>query len=526
MQTRVVGLALCVAITFGFSASADSRVGRQKLDWATSASGSDPAGVAGFGIATDRRGNSYVTGYFEGTVTFGAGELKETVLTSTSPEIHATDMVLAKYAPDGTLLWVTSAGGVASDTGHEVATDRHGNSYVTGKFDGMATFGAGEANETVLTGADTGDVFVAKYAPNGILLWATNSVGADDAVSANEGMGIATDPRGNSYLTGTLRGIATFGAGEANETVLNSAGGLAVFVAKYAPGGTLLWAASPGPAVGSEIATDRRGNAYVTGQFFGTVTFGAGETNETLLSGDPDGEIFIAKYASDGALLWAASAGGAGRDLGYGIATDRHGNSYVTGEFFRTATFGAGETNETLLSGDPDAGVFVAKYASDGTLLWAKSAIGASDDAGLSIATDRHGNGHVAGQFFGTVTFGAGEANETTLNSAGNRDVFVAKYTPDGTFLWATRAGGPELADGDAGFAIETDQHGDSYITGVFEDTATFGAGEANETVLSGAAFSLFVAKYGPSPVKRKHPKKLHFRGGPCCSSGLPAVFP
>jgi secreted PhoX family phosphatase len=169
-------------------------------------------------------------------------------------------------------------------------------------FSDTATFGAGEANETVLEG---GGVFVAKYARDGTLLWATS---ADNAI----GHGIATDPRGNSYVTGffTTPLTATFGAGEANETVLEGGG---VFVAKYAQDGTLLWATSAGGARGQGIATDPRGNSYVT--------------NETVLEhADRDrgfsSDEFVAKYARDGTLLWATSAGNARGDA---IATEPRG---------------------------------------------------------------------------------------------------------------------------------------------------------------------------------------------------------
>ena len=49
------------------------------------------------------------------------------------------------------------------------------------------------------------------------------------------------------------------------------------------------------------------------------------------------------------ALLWATQAGGTG-DEGLGIATTERGDSYVTGYFSGTATFGAGEPNETTLT--------------------------------------------------------------------------------------------------------------------------------------------------------------------------------
>ncbi|MCB0158575.1 MAG: DUF11 domain-containing protein, partial [Caldilineaceae bacterium] len=123
------------------------------------------------------------------------------------------------------------------------------------------------------------------------------------------------------------------------------------------------------------------------------------------------------------ALDWATQAGGTSRDLGYGIAVDGAGNSYVTGHFAGTATFEA--TTLTSTGGDD---VFVAKYDNAGTLVWVAQDGGTGFVIGRSIAVDSAGNSYVAGDFFGTATFGAGESNETTLTSAGADDIFIAKF--------------------------------------------------------------------------------------------------
>ena len=98
-------------------------------------------------------------------------------------------------------------------------------------------------------------------------------------------------------MTGSIGGSTTFGAGEGNETTLARPGG---FLAKYDGDGFLVWAIETGP-VGLGIALDADRNAYLTGSFSGTVTFGADEPNETTLAAAGI-DLFLARYDGDGAF--------------------------------------------------------------------------------------------------------------------------------------------------------------------------------------------------------------------------------
>src|SRR5262245_44936828 len=127
---------------------------------------------------------------FQGSANFGSGVLNQTTLVSAGP----TDMFVAKYDSNGMLLWAKRAGGISSDVGQGIAVDGSGNSYVTGIFQGSATFGSGELNQTTLVSAGPTDIFVAKYDSNGMLLWAKRDVGRGRC----RGRGIAVDGSGNS----------------------------------------------------------------------------------------------------------------------------------------------------------------------------------------------------------------------------------------------------------------------------------------------------------------------------------------
>ena len=68
----------------------------------------------------------------------------------------------------------------------------------------------------------------------------------------------------------------------------------------------------------------------------------------------------------------------------------------------------------------------------------AERAGGTNGDRGLGIARDVAGNSYVTGTFTGTATFGPGEANETTLTSAGSNDIVIAKHDAGGTLVGQT----------------------------------------------------------------------------------------
>ncbi|MDH3443029.1 MAG: SBBP repeat-containing protein, partial [Deltaproteobacteria bacterium] len=192
---------------------------------------------------------------------------------------------------------------------------------------------------------------------------------------------------------------------------------------------------------GFSLTADGLGDVYVTGLFNGSATFGLGEANQTTLNSAGGDDVFVAKLDFNGLLQWVTRAGGTGTDGGFGIAVDGLGNSYVTG-FFNgithpgTATFGLGEANETTLISAGDRDIFVAKYGSNGLLQWAKGAGagGPSTDQGMSLALDGAGGVYVSGYFgdnaaAASATFGLGEVNQTTLTSAGGTDIFLAKFS-------------------------------------------------------------------------------------------------
>ena len=467
-------------------AAASGTVDVADVSYAVRAGGA--AEDSGNSVATFADGSCVVTGYFEGTATFGPGEAAETTLTADGWH----DVFVARYNADGTLAWAKRAGSTDRDEGHGVAVFPDGSCVVTGDFGGTATFGPGEAGETILTADGIfPDVFVARYRADGTLEWARRAGGTN----WDTGHDVAAFPDGSCVVTGSFDYNATFGPGEAGETSLGASGSDDVFVARYGSDGTLAWARRAGgweSDRGYGIASFADGSCAVTGDFTGTATFGPGEAGETDLTADGGSDVFVARYDADGTLAWASSGGGTGNDRGNGVASFADGTCVVTGFFRDAAVFGPGEAAETNLTAEGSDDFFVARYGADGALAWARRAGGSGREMISDIAAFADGSCVLVGGFTRTATFGPDAPDE--LMAEGGMDALVARYGSDGTLAWARRAGG---SDSDFARDVAALADGSCVVTGAFVDSATFGPGDDGETNLTSEGESdIFVARY------------------------------
>lgn len=113
---------------------------------------------------------------------------------------------------------------------------------------------------------------------------------------------------------------------------------------------------------------------------------------------------------------------------------------------------------------------------------------GTENDLGIAIVTDTVGNIYITGSFYGNATFGS-----TTLTSAGNNDIYIAKFNSNGILQWINRAGGTSTDSSD-GMAVDAD--GNVYITGYFYSSCTFWSYNHISSVVSLGGTDIFIAKY------------------------------
>ncbi len=159
-------------------------------------------------------------------------------------------------------------------------------------------------------------------------------------------------------------------------------------------------------------------------------------------------------------FAWVAQYGDGAGDSGNAVTTDADGNVIMTGY---TASYQSDPERFTALWQNE---IITAKYTSDGQQVWVRRTAKNRLDscAGMAVATDANGNVYVAGYFTDTVNF-----HGVRLVSAGSSDAFLAKYTPDGQFLWVRRFGGRN-AETVRGMAV--DASGRIYVVGYFNGSS------------------------------------------------------
>jgi hypothetical protein len=180
---------------------------------------------------------------------------------------------------------------------------------------------------------------------------------------------------------------------------------------------------------GFAVATDSIGNVFETGCYSDTAKFGMDSifpNSHSLVN------VFLVKYDSSGNTLWAKGSwqNKTTQPMVYSVNADNKGNSYITGYYNHTISFGSDTLNYGL-----SFNAFYVKYDPSGNVLWAKTAIPASswcNISGHSGCPDNMGNSYLTGTLEDTATFGA-----FTLFSPGKPTLFLTKYDINGNVLWA-----------------------------------------------------------------------------------------
>ena len=332
------------------------------------------------------------------------------------------DGVLAKFAPNGNIIWGTYFGGLLTETFWAVYVDSFGDIVVAGNSSSdELTFNYPNIHQS--SNAGTNDGLLVKFSTAGLVKWATFYGGPNAELI----YGVCTDVVGNIYITGTSNsqsGISTPGAYKTSLTVVNTTDGV---MAKFNSLGALKYGTYFGDIGGEsiyDIEIDMESNLVLAGQTnsaTGIATIGAYDTSLGS-TGFYDG--FVLKMDTAGAVLWSTYYGGESTDQFYKLSTDAIGNIYALG-YTSSATEIASVGAFQAIKGGAVDGLLVV-FTKAGTRQVGTYFGGEATDYLRAIAIDKLGNFFLCG--YSISAFGIATTNGYDTTIAGSFDGFIVRY--------------------------------------------------------------------------------------------------
>jgi hypothetical protein len=396
------------------------------------------------------------------------------------------------YKAQLTYQWANSAGSAANpEYGQAIASDPSGNVYVTGAFTGIVDFDPSAGTSTLSSLSGSQDIFLAKYDVNGAFLWVKQIAGTN----TEKPFDLVADASG-AYLAGIFMGTVDFNpnAGINNITSLGGGSDGDGFFAKYDVNGNLTWVDRIG-STGNDrvigIAIDASQNVYVSGFIGANADMDPGAPVVTFaVAGTYN--AFFGKYSSTGAYTFAKQITG-GYSEGDDINIDASGNIYLTGSYATSNDFDpSGGTANLSTASLTQLDVFLAKYTSAGLYTYAKQIGGIGVDIGFQVVSDALGNVYLGGVFSSSCDFDPTAAT-STLTSAGQGDLFVAKYDVSGNLTWKNGTGG---TTNDYCYGLGLDASNNVYITGKVQGTNVDFDPSLSSALITASSSCMYIASY------------------------------
>ena len=423
---------------------------------------------------------------------------------------NAIEITLAPSCIEAFLQWASYFGGEKDESGRNIISDEKGNIYITGETSSQ-TFPIQEGGGYVDSSNTSVQAYISKFSNNGVLLWSTYFGGNARAL----GQDIALDQAGNLYLCGSVESedlplIQSPGAYYNN----SHGGGYDAFIAKFDPGGNLLWSTLYGADADDEaysINCDSKGNVFVVGSTLSDNLPLVNPGNGSYFQSKKKAKAgFILKFDAIGKMLWATYFDGDDDDLLESSCIDKNDNLIINGvtkssDFPVYSTGGAYFQSMKADTNSKYHDAFIAKFNNQGKLLWSTYFGGSHDDYSGNqprtnyIDTDSASNIFITGSTrstdFPVLNPGAGAYFQGTLQ--GSLDVFISKFSSGGTLLWSTFYGGTK---DDRGFALHVDRGGTLYVGGMANNGLPLvnPGGGAHVQNYQGTYFNAFLARFNP----------------------------
>jgi len=466
----------------------------QETDWAFKLGGTSYDKAVG--LATDDSGYVAVTGSFRGTIDLDPGADTFNVTSN-----GTDDIFLAKYDTSGNFIWGVAYGTSALyEGGQQVAMDSEGAVYMVGNYGGTIDFDPGSGTANMSPQSGTNAAFIVKYDKDGDYEWSVTTYGD----WKDESTEVVVDNAGNVIWFGEYGGTVDFDPSVSVANLTNSSG-RSFFMAKYTSSGAFIdvqeiGGTSTGLGGFTNANVDDDNNLYMVGYWSGTIDLNPSlSSTSNRTSSNWDG--FIIKLDSNWTYQWDYALNGAYTERIHGIDIDASGNIAITGFFRDTMDFDVKAGVSNVVSYTPQGSgddIFLAVYDSNMDLDWVHhfgyNASGSWSMSGRTVQYDADGDLLLGGTVEGNVDLDPG-AGSYNISAGGAMNMFIAKYTSTGDFVYAWEDGGNGF---ETVYELAIDPYGAIVSCGQFENTQNFEVGSGTLNISSNGARDGYLMRHVP----------------------------
>jgi hypothetical protein len=384
-------------------------------------------------IAVDVAGNVIMCGDFYTALKLG----------TTYPSAGFEDGFVAKFDPNGNLLWVHQLGDVRPDRAWDVTTDLVGNVIVVGHMS---------------AGMNDQDAIIAKYAPDGTEKW-FKRFGAGD-MHYQTAISVSVNLSKEIFVAGEFDGAFSLGG-----ATLQPTGGVTFFLAKFDQNGNHLWSKAlltrtPYAYNLSGLATGSDGQTTFTGVLLDSLDLGNG-----VLTSAGSYDIFLGRFDTDGNALWSKRFGDAQDQIVQALAINGTNQIALAAATNGSVNFGGG-----TLTAAGDYEPVIAVLNASGNHVWSKIYNGSSNQYATSLTWASNNDLLVVCRGTGTLDFGGGPR---TIAGPISGVWLTRLYGTSGTHRWSTTY----VASGGMDAQIE-ENSGHLFMAGGVGGSIDFGGGQ------------------------------------------------
>jgi hypothetical protein len=454
--TRVLCLLLCLVVFIPKDIHTQET---PYLDWVKTYGSNISGGIDGGGATNLKVGKSndfYVLGGFVGSVNLGDGEPEADFITGTGTGDVAWFIV--KYDSLGNFQWGNTilGGTYFKITGFEL--DEEDNIYIAGSLSNPTDFHFDENEEFILTPSQGNNSsnrrtpFIAKYDNSGNLIWGHT---LDVSFHTDILDLIYSSDQNSIYISGLLQdGFLDLDPSNENYLILSDTNFLvaSAYIAKYNTDGVFLNGHHfhvNTLFTGTTISMNSNSSGvYLNGNFSDSIYLDKDSLIGPVLpySNNSNHDMYLVKFDHQLKYLWH-STHTSEIHLAVNKICSSDENTYIIHHYRDTISYYPISQNN-IVSYYDDNGIIITNYSKDGFIVW-QNKIACKNSTycqtnRINLQLDKNNNLLVTGWFSGSMDFDPDPNQEyiltSSMSSSGTfhiRDIFVAKYTPEGELMWA-----------------------------------------------------------------------------------------